>query len=150
MLVAGSLRSGFPSERERLLLGTAANGVTFALNCWQTETQEQRLVTIIERSSDFIGFATMDGTPQYINPVGHKLVGLAVGEAISHLRIFDVLAAHDRRRALCCPSCLTPVVGLATRFLSFQDWRNHSILGRLVPYRRYAYWPANEPHDREP
>ena len=75
-------------------------------------------MTIIERSSDFIGFATMDGTPQYINPVGHKLVGLAVGEAISHLRIFDVLAAHDRRRAL---EMLLPIV------LSTGRWIGDSI-----------------------
>jgi hypothetical protein len=117
MLVAGSLRSGFPSERERLLLGTAANGVTIALNRWQTETQGQRLVTIIERSSDFIGFATMDGTPQYINPAGRKWLALLLARRFHtfEFSMFLPRMTADARSKCCCPSCVAAIRPVATR-----------------------------------
>jgi PAS domain S-box-containing protein len=130
MLAAGSLRAGFPSEKQRLLLGIAANDATIALNRWQTETEARRLVTIIERSSEFIGFATMDGTPQYINPAGRDLVGLSDDEMISQLRILDIVAEHDRKRAL---EVLLPSVLSTGRWLGELDFR-HFKTGEVIPF----------------
>ncbi len=42
----------------------------------QAEIENQRLRSIVESSSDFIGMATMEGEPFYLNPAGMKLVGL--------------------------------------------------------------------------
>ena len=58
VLLAGSAKqSDFPTEVQRLLLSIAANNATIALQRWQAETDERRFVSLIERSSDLIGFA---------------------------------------------------------------------------------------------
>src|SRR5689334_7060569 len=78
ILVAGSgQQSGFPTEVQRLLLRIAASNATVALLHWQAEADESRFVSLVERSSDFIGFASLDGRPQYLNPAGLALVGLS-------------------------------------------------------------------------
>ena len=129
MLVAGSLAPEFPSEKQRLLLGIAAHDATIALNRWQIETEEQRLVAIIERSSEFIGFATMDGISQYINPAGRDLIGL-YDATISELKIFDILAEHDRDRAR---ETLLPIVLRNGRWLGEIDFR-HLKTGEIIPF----------------
>jgi C4-dicarboxylate-specific signal transduction histidine kinase len=58
----------------------------------------RRLVTIIDRSSEFIGFAAMDGTAQYVNPAGRTIcLASPATRPISHLRIFDFLAEQVAR-----------------------------------------------------
>ena len=99
ILVVGSSRSDFPSETERLLLGIGANDATIALQRWHAETDERRFHSLIERSSDFIGFASLDGRPQFINPAGLQLVGLAGIEEASRLHVLDFLAPKERVRA---------------------------------------------------
>ncbi|MGL5063955.1 MAG: methyl-accepting chemotaxis protein, partial [Microcoleus sp.] len=42
----------------------------------QTEIEKQRLISIVNSSSDFIGMATMEGEPFYLNAAGIELVGL--------------------------------------------------------------------------
>jgi PAS domain S-box-containing protein len=130
MLVAGSLRAEFPNEKDRLLLGIAANDATIALNRWLAETEERRLTTIIERSSEFIGFATMDGTPQYLNPGGRHLVGLSGDETILHLRIFGFLAEHDRERMR---EILLPTVLSTGRWHGELDFC-HFRTGEVIPF----------------
>ena len=46
----------------------------------RAKTDQQRLVALVENSSDFIGMATMDGTPFFINEAGRRLVGLEEDE----------------------------------------------------------------------
>jgi PAS domain S-box-containing protein len=41
------------------------------------EAEQQKLVSLVENSSDFIGIATLEGQLLYINDAGQKLVGLA-------------------------------------------------------------------------
>ncbi|NMG59533.1 PAS domain S-box protein [Geitlerinema sp. P-1104] len=48
-----------------------------------SERELQALAAIIENSSDFIGIGTFDGTPEYVNPAGRRLVGLAPEESSS-------------------------------------------------------------------
>jgi PAS domain S-box len=42
----------------------------------QAEIEKQRLISIVESSSDFIGTATLEGQGTYLNAAGMKLVGL--------------------------------------------------------------------------
>ncbi|MCC5899676.1 MAG: PAS domain S-box protein, partial [Phormidium sp. BM_Day4_Bin.17] len=42
-----------------------------------SERELQALAAIIENSNDFIGIGTFDGIPEYTNPAGRRLVGLA-------------------------------------------------------------------------
>ncbi|MFP4219718.1 MAG: PAS domain S-box protein [Phormidium sp.] len=46
-----------------------------------SERELQALAAIIENSNDFIGIGTFDGTPEYVNPAGRQLVGLADEES---------------------------------------------------------------------
>ena len=89
ILVAGSRRSDFPSEAQRLLLGVAAKEATIALQRWRAETDQRRFVALVENSSDFIGVAGLDGVPQYINAVGLRLVGLGGLADAARLHVLD-------------------------------------------------------------
>ncbi len=99
VIVAGAGRETFPSESELLLLMTAANETTFASHRWQADADQHRLVSVIERSSSFIGIAALDGTVHYVNPAGLRLLGLDVIEQTSGLSILDFVAAEERARA---------------------------------------------------
>ena len=76
VIVAGAQGSSFPTETQRLLLGTAANEAALGLHRWQSETETRRFVALVESSSDFVGYADLDGTARYVNPAGMRLVGL--------------------------------------------------------------------------
>ncbi|WP_426437389.1 sensor histidine kinase [Bradyrhizobium genosp. P] len=130
MVVAGSFQVGFPSQKQRLLLGIAANDATIALSRWQTETEARRLANIIERSSDFIGFAAMDGIPQYINAAGREIIGFPGSEIPTTLRIYDFLVEADRRRAR---ETLMPAVISDGRWRGELNFR-HFETGHVIPF----------------
>ena len=98
-MVEGSQQSNFPSEVQRLFLGIAANATTVALQQWNAEVEERRYLSLMERSSDFVGIASLDGILHYINPAGLELVGLATIEEPSRLHVSDFLVPADRIRA---------------------------------------------------
>src|SRR5258705_503416 len=98
VLVAGSHRADFPTQGQRLLLGIGANEATIALQRWQAEADKRRYLALIERSSDFIGVAGLDGVPQYVNPAGLRLVGLAGMEEARRAHILDFVFPDDRAR----------------------------------------------------
>jgi PAS domain S-box-containing protein len=98
VVVVGSGHLEFPTEAQLLLLRIAANEATIALQRWQVEAEQHRFVSLIERSSDFIGFTGLDGRPQYINPAGLKLVGLAGTEQTSRLHLLDFVVSEERSR----------------------------------------------------
>jgi PAS domain S-box-containing protein len=97
-LVTGSRHESFPSEVQRLLLGVGAVQAAHAIRRWRAETEARRFVMLVESSSDFIGFASLDGTPQYINPKGLKLVGLDGPEDIVGRHALDFFTSEDRAR----------------------------------------------------
>jgi PAS domain S-box-containing protein len=99
MLVAGSHEPDFPTAAQRLLLGVGANDMAVALQHWRVEARARRFMSLIERSSDFVGLANMDGRAQYVNPAGLKLIGLNSVEAISRLNLLDFIVPEDHARA---------------------------------------------------
>ncbi|UGY08569.1 sensor histidine kinase [Phyllobacterium pellucidum] len=98
-IIAGSVNPSFPSETHRLLLGIAASQATLAIQRWHVEAQQRRLASLIDRSSEFVGFARLDGTPQYLNKAGCELLGLSGIEEMERLNIVDFLAPDERYRA---------------------------------------------------
>jgi PAS domain S-box-containing protein len=130
VLVAGSNRPDFPTEAQRLLLNIGANDATIALQRWQAEADERRFVTIIERTADFIGFAALDGRPQYINPSGLTLLGLGTMEDVSRAHILDFVAPDDRNRAR--DECL-PVVMRSGRWVGELNF-GHFKTGEIIPF----------------
>jgi PAS domain S-box-containing protein len=98
VIVAGSGHHDFPTETQLVLLKTAANEAGIASQRWQANADKHRFVSTVERSSDFIGIATLDGTPLYINPAGLNHVGLSGMELASRLSLLDFIAPEERPR----------------------------------------------------
>jgi PAS domain S-box-containing protein len=129
-IVAGSVNPSFPSETHRLLLGIAANHATLAIQRWHAEAEQRRLVSLIERSSEFVGFARLDGTPQYLNKAGCELLGLSGIEDVRRLNILDFLAPDERTRA---HRELIPLVMRTGRWLGELNLR-HFKTGEIIPF----------------
>ncbi len=51
---------------------------------------------LVDYSTDFIGMATLDGRPVYINPAGRELVGLASLEAALELELAELVTEEMR------------------------------------------------------
>ncbi len=62
----------------------------------QIEQERQTFVSVIENSSDFIGFATLAGKPMFINKAGCKLVGIENLPTGSESNILDFFFPEDR------------------------------------------------------
>jgi PAS domain S-box-containing protein len=129
VLVAGSHRADFPTQAQRLLLGIGANEAAIALQRWQAEADKSRYLALIERSSDFIGVAGLDGVPQYINPAGLRLVGLAGIEDARRTHILDFVFPGDRTRMR---DQVWPIVMREGRWIGEINLR-HFELGTEVP-----------------
>ena len=63
----------------------------------QAEKEQQKLISIIENTSDFIGMATLDGTIFYVNAAGRALVGLGSIQEALQRELYDFVAEEDRR-----------------------------------------------------
>ena len=128
-IVAGSVNPQFPSETDRLLLGIAANHATLAIQRWHAEAEQRRLTTVIERSSEFIGFADLNGTPQYLNKAAFDLLGLSGTQEVQRLNIFDFMAPDEWARA---HRELLPMVMGTGRWLGELNLR-HFKTGETIP-----------------
>ncbi|BAY09271.1 PAS domain S-box protein [Calothrix sp. NIES-2098] len=62
----------------------------------QTEQERQRFVSLIENSSDFIGFASLEGKAMFINEAGLKLIGIDNLAAVEDFKIIDCILPEDR------------------------------------------------------
>jgi PAS domain S-box-containing protein len=129
-IVAGSLDPKFPSETHRLLLGIAASHATLAIQRWHAEAQQRRMASLIDRSSEFVGVARMDGTVQYLNRAGCDLLGLSGPDQAQRLVIFDFIAPDERARA---HRELMPLVMATGRWLGELNLR-HFKTGEDIPF----------------
>ena len=64
----------------------------------QAEAERQPLVSLVENSSDFIGIATLDGRPLYLNAAGRRLVGLENDDAFLQTQVIDYFIAEEQPR----------------------------------------------------
>ncbi|MBG1262084.1 PAS domain S-box protein [Nostoc commune] len=62
----------------------------------QAEAEQQKLVSLVENSSDFIGIATLDGELLYINDAGQKLVGLESQDEVRQKAVLDYFMPKDK------------------------------------------------------
>lgn len=129
-IVAGSLHPRFPSETHRLLLGIAASHATLAIQRWHAEAQQRRMASLIERSSEFVGVALLDGSVQYLNKAGCDLLGLYDMEDAQQLAIFDFIAPDQRSWA---HRELVPLVMANGRWLGELNLR-HLRTGEDIPF----------------
>ncbi|MEG4455406.1 PAS domain S-box protein [Microcoleus sp. N9_A1] len=63
----------------------------------QAEIEKQRLIAIVESSSDFIGTATLEGEATYLNAAGLKLAGLQNIEEVKSKTIYEFFSAEDAK-----------------------------------------------------
>ena len=59
--------------------------------------ERERLMTLVERSQDFIGYGSMEGRTLYVNEGGRRLVGLLSAEEMSTTGILDFLTPEWQR-----------------------------------------------------
>ena len=62
----------------------------------RAEAERDRLVTLVENSTDFIGIFDLEGIPLYVNPAGLKLVGLADMDAARRRHHRDFFFPEDQ------------------------------------------------------
>ena len=63
----------------------------------QAEIEKQRLIAIVENSSDFIGLGTMEGQSTYLNPAGMKLNGIQNIEELKTKTILESFSEEDAK-----------------------------------------------------
>jgi PAS domain S-box-containing protein len=85
---------------------------------------------LIERSPDFVGVASLDGRPQYINPSGLRFIGLSDMEHASQLHILDFIVPHERARVR---DQIWPVVMSSGRWIGEIRFR-HLETGAVIPF----------------
>jgi PAS domain S-box-containing protein len=129
-IAVGSLDPNFPSETHRLLLTIAASHATLAFQRRHAEAQQRRLASLIDRSSEFVGFARLDGKVEYLNKAGCELLGLAGIEEAQRHAVFDFLALGEQTRA---HLELMPQVMKTGRWLGELKFR-HFITGEHIPF----------------
>jgi rsbT co-antagonist protein RsbR len=61
----------------------------------RAEEDWQRLVAIAENSPDFVGMASFEGVPLYVNPAGMAMVGLENMDQVRQHNITDFLPAEE-------------------------------------------------------
>jgi len=62
----------------------------------RAEAEQQKLITLIDNSPDFIGIASMDGQAQYVNPAGRAMVGLDSLKQVQQIQVIDCFLPEDR------------------------------------------------------
>jgi PAS domain S-box-containing protein len=145
VVIAGSRRPKFPTDTQRLLLGIAANATTVALQRRSAELEERRFVSLVERSTDFIGIVSLDGAPHYVNPAGLRLAGLETLEQARRLHVADFLLPEQRARAreMCWPEAIR--TGRWRGELIFRNFETGRALPFLVDWFRIDHPRTAQP-----
>jgi PAS domain S-box-containing protein len=130
MLAAGSIRGTFPTSTEKLLLNTGANQAAIAFQQWLGDAEKSRFTTLVQRTTDFVGIASLRGEIQYVNPAGLQLVGLATLDDALRLHVLDFVSPQNRKTV---QDKLWPLVLRAGRWKGELDLR-HFGSGTSIPF----------------
>jgi diguanylate cyclase (GGDEF)-like protein/PAS domain S-box-containing protein len=63
----------------------------------QADEEQQKLASLVENSTDFIGIATLAGEFFYINSAGQKMLGMEESGGTEGVRMTDRFSAEDRQ-----------------------------------------------------
>ncbi len=97
-VAAGSHRTDFPSEMDRLLMGLAATQMALILQRSTAEGLKSRFTAVAEHVPDFVSIVDLDGVMQYLNRSGRIVVGLDEKDDTSRKSIADLVAPEERHR----------------------------------------------------
>jgi signal transduction histidine kinase/PAS domain-containing protein len=129
-LAAGSIRGTFPTSTEKLLLNTGASQAAIAFQQWLGDIEKIKFTTLVLRTTDFVGIASLRGQIQYINPAGLQLVGLATLYDALGLHVLDFVSPRNRKTV---QDELWPLVLRAGRWKGELDLR-HFGSGAPIPF----------------
>src|SRR5258708_35811408 len=129
-LAAGSIRGTFPTSTERLLLKTGAGQAAIAFQQWLGDAEKNRFTTLVQRTTDFVGIASLRGQVQYVNPAGLQLVGLVTLDDALKLHVVDFVSPQNRKTV---QDELWPLVLRAGRWKGELDLR-HFGSGTPIPF----------------
>ena len=96
MVAAGSSRSTFPTRTEKLLLNTGANQAAIAFQQWLGDADKRRFTTLVQRSTDVVGIASLGGHIRYVNPAGLQSLGFSTLDDALRLHVLDLVSRRDR------------------------------------------------------
>jgi len=96
MVAAGSSRSTFPTRTEKLLLNTGAIQAAIAFQQWLGDADKRKFTTLVQRSTDVVGIASLGGQIQYVNPAGLQSLGFATLDDALRLHVLDLVSRRDR------------------------------------------------------
>jgi two-component system, LuxR family, sensor kinase FixL len=96
-LAAGSARGTFPTRTEKLLLNIGANQAALAFQQRLGDAEKRKFTALVQRTTDFVGIASLEGQVQYVNPAGLQLVGLDSLDRALRLHVLDFVSPRDRK-----------------------------------------------------
>lgn len=64
----------------------------------RAEDEQKKLVSLVENATDFIGIASPEGKPVFVNQAGRRMVELGPNEDLRSLTIYDFMAEPERDR----------------------------------------------------
>jgi YD repeat-containing protein len=129
-LAAGSFRGTFPTRTEKLLLNIGAGQAAIAFRQWLDDAEKSRFTALVQRTTDFVGIASLRGQIQYVNPAGLQLVGLATLDDALRLHVVDFVSPLHRKTV---QDELWPLVLRAGRWKGELDLR-HFGSGTPIPF----------------
>jgi PAS domain S-box-containing protein len=91
------VNDGFPVMDARGKLVEYVGTVMDVTDRRRSEDERIKLAALVEHSTDFIGLATLEGRPIFVNPAGRQMVGLANGESLKD-SIVDYLVEEDEEK----------------------------------------------------
>jgi PAS domain S-box-containing protein len=145
MLTVASSRPDFPTEMQRLLLQVGTNQLAVAVDRWYAANESRRFASLVESSYDFVGIASLEGVPRYINPAGLTLVGLGGVHEAAALHVLDFVVPEERQRV---QEELWPIVMDVGRWVGeipFRHFKSGTVIPLLVDWFR-----VDDPHTGEP
>jgi len=98
------------------------------------EREMRKIASVVEASTDFIAFASLDGALQFVNPAGRAFLGLDPDHRVSH--ILDFVAAEDRQYA---DQTIVPALARDGRWAGEIRFRNFQT-GASIPMWKSAFY----------
>lgn len=110
----------------------------------ESEREQQRLLAVMDQSTDFIGLADLEGNVLYANRSARRLVGLSDGEDVRRLRINDFMFPED------ISTLEKTIISTALREGRWQaEMRfRHFLTGASIPVD-YHVFPITDPQSGE-
>ena len=101
----------------------------------QAEEERQKLVALVENSSEFVAMASLEGRVQFLNPAGLKLAGLDTLEQARSKTLFDFHPEEEAERIRETVSQGLQTQGNWEGELSLKHFKS----GQLIPARVVAF-----------